>query len=355
MSERRARTIRFMSPRECVVEEVDLGPEPLQGGQFLLETEYSVVSVGTELANYAAIDPGVFQSGSWNEYPSTPGYGAVGRVVDIARDGEDRRGMPSRGQRVFALTPHASLAVGDVEKHFVVPLDEDDDGSLMVLMRLAGVSMTAIRRAVSLQIGGIAVVVGLGAVGNFTAQLLQLAGLAVHGVERDPYRAKVARLAGVGEVIEADLIEALRSDSRGGAGELRGLADIVVEATGVSALAIAASALARYGGQLVLLGTPRAPHTSDTTEFLRDIQLRGLTVTGASEWTLAISGNHRQQGESWSIEEGYVALRDLFRAGKLDGRDLISEIVPPSAAPEIYSALLGAKRDLLGVVFDWRT
>src|SRR5580704_19002247 len=99
MSDRRAKTIRFMSPRECVVEEIDLGSEPLRGGQFLLETEYSVISVGTELANYAAIDPGVFQSGSWNEYPSTPGYGAVGRVVGIARDGEDRRGMPSRGQR----------------------------------------------------------------------------------------------------------------------------------------------------------------------------------------------------------------------------------------------------------------
>ena len=355
MSERRAKTIRFMSPRECVVEEIDLAPEPLQGGQFLLETEYSVVSVGTELANYAAIDPGVFQSGSWNEYPSTPGYGAVGRVLEVARGSEARPGMPSTGQRVFAFTPHASLAVGDVEKHFVVPLDEDDDGSLLVLLRLAGVSMTAIRRAVSLQIGGIAVVVGLGAVGNFTAQLLQTAGLAVHAVERDPYRAKVARLAGIRAVVEADLIDALRNDGRGDVAELRGLADIVVEATGVSALAVAAATLARYGGQLVLLGTPRTPYPSDTTDFLRDVQLRGLTVTGASEWTLAITGSHRQQGESWSIEEGYVAIRDLFRAGRLDGRDLISEIVPPSAAPEIYDALLGAKRDLLGVVFDWRT
>jgi threonine dehydrogenase-like Zn-dependent dehydrogenase len=198
------------------------------------------------------------------------------------------------------------------------------------------------------------VVVGLGAVGNFTAQLLQIAGLAVHGVERDPYRAKVARLAGIGGVIEPDLIDALNNDSRDDATELRGLADIVVEATGVSALAVAASTLARYGGQLVLLGTPRTPYPSDTTEFLWDVQLRGFTVTGASEWTLA-TGRHRQQGESWSIEEGYVAIRDLFRAGKLDGRDLISEIVPPSAAPEIYSALLGAKRDLLGVIFDWRT
>lgn len=57
MSERRPKTIRFISPRECVVEEIDLGPELLQGGQFLLETEYSVISVGTELANYAGHRP----------------------------------------------------------------------------------------------------------------------------------------------------------------------------------------------------------------------------------------------------------------------------------------------------------
>src|SRR5580704_7022281 len=137
MSDRRAKTIRFMSPRECVVEEMDLGSEPLQGGQFLLETEYSVISVGTELANYAAVDPGVFERGSWNEYPSVPGYGAVGRVLEVAKGSEERPGMPTRGQRVFAFTPHASLAVGDVEKHFVVPLDQGDDGSLMVLVRLA--------------------------------------------------------------------------------------------------------------------------------------------------------------------------------------------------------------------------
>jgi NADPH:quinone reductase-like Zn-dependent oxidoreductase len=355
MSHRRAKTIRFMSPRECVVEEIDVVPEPLRGGQFLLETEYSVISVGTELANYAAIDPGVFQSGSWNEYPSTPGYGAVGRVVDVAQGSENRPDMPTMGQRVFAFTPHASLAVGDVDKHFVVPLGEDEDGTLMVLLRLAGVSMTATRRASALQIGGIAVVIGLGAVGNFTAQLLQIAGQTVHGVEREPYRAKVARQVGIGAVIEAELIDSLMSETKGGVADLRGVADIVVEATGVSALAIAASTLARYGGQLVLLGTPRAPHTSDTTEFLRDVQLRGLTVTGASEWTLAVTGRHRQQGESWSIEEGYLTLRDLLRVGRLNGRGLISEIVPPSSAPAIYRALLGAKRDLLGVVFDWRT
>jgi hypothetical protein len=61
------------------------------------------------------------------------------------------RNVPGCHQEVKGSSrSHASLAVGDVEKHVVVPLDQDDDGSLTVLVRLAGVSMTPIRRAVSL-------------------------------------------------------------------------------------------------------------------------------------------------------------------------------------------------------------
>jgi threonine dehydrogenase-like Zn-dependent dehydrogenase len=55
----------------------------------------------------------------------------------------------------------------------------------MVLVRMAGVAITAVRRAVGLQPGASAVVLGLGLVGNFAAQLLQLAGLEVRGFDVD--------------------------------------------------------------------------------------------------------------------------------------------------------------------------
>jgi NADPH:quinone reductase-like Zn-dependent oxidoreductase len=349
MTKLQGKGVRFFGPRQCGMEDIEIDPGTLMPGQFVLETESSVVSAGTELANYAAIDPGVFEAGSWNAYPSSPGYGAVGRVVAVSRDDKDVQNMPREGQRVFAFTKHASLSVGDVNRLFVVPLDDADDGSLMCLMRIAGVAMTVLRRAASLQLGSSAVVVGLGMVGNFAAQLLQLAGISVTGIEPSRYRADVARGVGIGRVIERPLGAELDSEYKG----LAGSADLVIEATGLTPVAVAVSSLARYGGQMLLLGTPRAPHGTDVSQLLRDIQLRGLTVTGASEWTLHTKGRHGLHGESWSIEEGYATIRQLLLTGKLRGKELISEVVSPEAAPEVYEDLLGAKRDLLGVIFDW--
>jgi NADPH:quinone reductase-like Zn-dependent oxidoreductase len=345
----RAKTVKFLGPRQCVIEDVEIDPSGLRPGEFVLETEFSVVSAGTELANYAAIDPGVFEPGSWNAYPSCPGYGAVGRVVAIAGGSGATEGIPSDGERVFAFTKHASFSVGDVNRFFVVPLEESDDGPLMCLMRIAGVAMTILRRAASLQLGASAVVVGLGMVGNFAAQLLRLAGLSVTGFEPNPYRANIARRVGIDQVIETPLGPELDLVRTG----LAATADLVIEASGQTPLAVAASPLARYGGQMLLLGTPRASHSTDVSGFLRDVQLRGLTVTGASEWTLDPKGRHGLQSESWSIEEGYNTIRHLLLTGQLRGKELISEMVPPDAAPTVYEDLLGANRQLLGVIFDW--
>ncbi len=342
--------VRFIAPRECIVEEETVAAADLSGGQFVLETECSIVSVGTEVANYSGIDPTVFVPGAWNAYPSTPGYGAVGRVLAVSPEGASRPDMPQIGQRVFAFTPHVSVAVGDIDHRFVLPLEESDDAVLMVLVRMAGVAITAVRRAAGLQPGASAVVLGLGLVGNFAAQLLQLAGLEVRAFDVDGYRTGMARSVGIERVYEES------PDVERGAGTkivAAGGADIVVEATGLPALAMAATHLARLGGQIVLLGSPRAPHVTDATALLRDVHLRGLTVTGALEWTLPLTARHRMPGDTWSMAESYAYLRAAITSGRLKGRELVSKMARPSEAPSVYRDLLEGKQPLLSVVFDW--
>jgi 2-desacetyl-2-hydroxyethyl bacteriochlorophyllide A dehydrogenase len=347
-----SKAVRFLGPEKCVFEDV-VPAASLKAGEFLLETEFSVVSVGTELANYSGLDPGVLTPGSWNEYPSTPGYGSVGRVVEVASGSEEMEGMPKPGQRVFAFNSHSALSVGNVSQRFVVPLEEDDDGVLMTLIRMAGVSITTVRRAGGLQPGAVAAVVGLGVVGNFAAQLLQLAGLEVHAFEPDPYRAEVAREVGIENVIEAPVptdFSAAGRERLGGGG-----ADLVVEATGVSGLVGGATSLARYGGEVLLLGSPRAPYQADVTDLLRDIQLRGLTVASASEWTLAGKGSRRLHSDTWSIEENYRYLSRALASGRLKGRELVTKIVDPAQAPDVYRRLQAKTEGILSVVFDWRS
>lgn len=353
MSDRSARTIRFLGPKQCALQEVPLPEGRLSGGQFLLETEFSVLSAGTELANYSGVDPTVFVPGSWNEYPSTPGYGAIGRVVEVSSEGTGRPGMPKVGERIFAFTHHASFAVGDIDQRFIVPVGEGEDGVVMVLVRMAGVAITAVRRAVALQPGASAVVLGLGVVGNFAAQLLQLSGLDVRAFDPDPYRADVARQVGISKVDERSVTgpDSPASEEVKAAGG----ADIVVEATGLSSLAEAATPLARRGGQVILLGSPRVPYPADLTPMLRDVHLRGLTLTGALEWTLPLTGTHRLHGDSWSLQDNYAYLLAAFAGGALRGKELVSKVASPEEAPAIYAELLAGARALLGVVFDWRS
>ena len=46
------------------IDEGSLGPN-----EILIETEYSFISTGTELANYTGKEPKVFQPGKWCAYP----------------------------------------------------------------------------------------------------------------------------------------------------------------------------------------------------------------------------------------------------------------------------------------------
>ncbi len=55
----------------------------LAPGKVLVEVELSVVSAGTEVANFTGLDQGTRKAESWNYYPRRPGYGAIGKVVAV--------------------------------------------------------------------------------------------------------------------------------------------------------------------------------------------------------------------------------------------------------------------------------
>ena len=80
------------------LDEQMLGPHDL-----LIESEWSFISTGTELANYTGREPKVFQAGTWCAYPWRSGYAncgvvrAIGSAVTRARVGE----------RVFTYGRHA--------------------------------------------------------------------------------------------------------------------------------------------------------------------------------------------------------------------------------------------------------
>src|SRR4051812_27135423 len=68
------RVVRFTTPLHAELCEQELDASQLEPQQMLVETDYSVVSAGTELSIYRGIE-------AWCQPPCDVGYGSVGRVV----------------------------------------------------------------------------------------------------------------------------------------------------------------------------------------------------------------------------------------------------------------------------------
>ena len=337
----------FDRANECSVETARLDSSELQPGQVIVEVEVSVVSAGTEVANFTGLDPGTRVPGSWNYFPHRPGYGAVGHIVALGPPAPGLDPNLEIGDRVFAICRHARYGVVETSNRPIVPLLAEDDAETMVLSRMASVAITSVRKASSLDLGGRAVVIGLGLVGNFAAQLLQLSGLSVLGLDRSAPRVELAKGVAltavlVGEGEEREVVEAV----------LGSLPDLVIEASGIPDSSPTAVALARDGGEVILLGSPRGVFSGDATQMLSNIHIRGIHLIGALEWLMPLHVGPWQG--RWSLYDDYLALFDLVRSGRLRTSGLVTDAVPPADAPDMYTRLAAHEPGIGGVLFDWR-
>lgn len=335
----------FRQERCCEVGVAELDSDTLGPGQLLVETRYSLISQGTELANYTGLDPGTRLAGSWNCYPHRPGYASTGTVVAT---GPPAHGAPAFGigDSVFATTNHARYGVADPATRPVVKLRDDDDQRTLILCRMAAIAMTAIRKSSSVDLGGHSVVVGLGLIGFFAAQLLRLAGLDVLGIDTAAVRREAAAAAGL-RVETANAIGDVRvhrTDEMDGP-------DLVIEATGSSAGLHLALELVRDGGEVVLLGTPRGGSTSDATNLMSAIHYRGLRLVGALEWLLPLRSG--PWSARWSLYDSYHTLFGLFRSQQLGLGGWQVRTVRPDEAQAVYSELADEPPSARAVVFDW--
>ncbi|MBA3686951.1 MAG: hypothetical protein H0W72_17160, partial [Planctomycetes bacterium] len=169
-------------------------PDQPAPGQILIASEWSVISAGTEVANYTAKDGGVHVPGNWNSYPWTAGYGNVGIVRAV---GSGVAGI-TPGQRVFTHGPHASCFHYGAER-LVVPVPDAVDPALAAASRMAGVAFTG-PLAAELGANQWVAVFGLGMVGNLAAQICRLLGARVIGIDPSATRRAQAQRCGIAHV-----------------------------------------------------------------------------------------------------------------------------------------------------------
>jgi len=322
----------------CAVSE----PKP---GEVLIESEYTVVSAGTERANLIALPntgtgPGGYDGKHDGGFPFCPGYCGVGRIVKLGDGVEgftpgDRVLADHAGHRSHFLKPAGSLTrvpagVEPLEAAFTV---------------IAAMSLQGVRKA-RIELGEAVLVEGLGLLGIFATQLAKLSGaIPVIVTDFDEARRKLALQLGADFAFSPDdpELSAKVREATGGHG-----VDAVIEVTGAASALVQALECAAFRGRVVLLGCTRV--SDAPVDYYRDVHKTGVSIIGA----------HNSVRPKEDSSPGFRTYRDDFRtllalagAKRFRAAAVISELVPPEKAPEIYRRLAECANPPLGIVFDW--
>jgi 2-desacetyl-2-hydroxyethyl bacteriochlorophyllide A dehydrogenase len=317
---------RIAAVAKSTVDLVAFDLPPVGPDQVLVETRYSAISPGTELAflHHKPNTPG--------KYPYYPGYSASGRIL-TAGEAVDSLEV---GQRVACQIPHASQYVVSASKCLPIPESVNDlDASVF---RLVSIALQGVRKA-QIQLGWDVAVVGLGPIGNIAGQLCRASGAArVEGIDPIPWRRDLALRCGFDTATDS-VRRQIREDGY----------DCVIEATGVPEAIPAAFQLAKTLGHVVLLGSTRGETLN--VNFYRDVHKKGLTIFGAHNSIRPAVDDH-QSFVSLDTDDR-VGLK-MLASGRVQTGPLISDVVSPEEAAEAYHRLTKRDEQLMLIAFEWQ-
>jgi threonine dehydrogenase-like Zn-dependent dehydrogenase len=332
--------VRFPAAYQVEMEEAPVAAQP-GPKQLLVKTLYSLISPGTELAMYTQTHIGFSDpTNTYAKYPFYPGYTAVGRIEAA---GSEVQGFAS-GDTLFYSGRHQTYSLVTPDQDIIMVIPQGVPHTRVPFIRMAEISFTSLLMS-DLRPGDTVAVLGLGLVGNLAAQLFQIHGARVIGVDLVPFRRELARQAGIEQTVAAeqqDAVSAVR-ELAGGDGPR-----IVVEATGSPLLVPSALAMAREKGEVILLGSTRGTVELDVYNL---IHRRGVTLKGAHGRLVP------RRSQDGSIDQVAVDKRMLqwLQEGRLKVDHLVTERVRPlqGEVERAYQALLNAKDSTMAILIDW--
>ncbi|MFE5396122.1 zinc-binding dehydrogenase [Streptomyces sp. NPDC056568] len=333
-----ARRLVSHRPGRMELERHDIPDEPPPGG-ILVRADVTLISPGTEVANYLGRTA---QRTLTSTEPYHPGYSCAG-VVEAVGEGVDAF---RPGDRICGPLPHTSWAVEDRPERLarMTTIPEGVTARQAAMTQLACIALNAVRPA-AIQLGDRVAVVGAGLVGLLAARFARLDGahrLAV--VELLAPRREAARTTGadlVADPADPDTDQRMHALAPDGF-------DVVVEATGAPSAFVPALELAARGGRVVLLGSTRG--RVENFDPYSALHLKGLHVIGAHVSTAPKSATVHDR---WTEAANRRLILELIRDGALEVDSLITDVVPPDQGGEAFRALAEEPAGHLGVVIDW--
>ena len=330
--------IVFSALRTAELAEVEI-PDTLEPTALLVKAEYSVISAGTDLANFLnKANTAV----SGNGFPHRPGYSASGRVLAVGSEVQDL----CPGDRV-ALHWCGHRAKYVVQQSQVIKIvDAAIDMQEAAFMHISSFPFGGLRK-LNVQMGESVLIAGQGLLGIIATQLARLSGaVPVIAADLNPERRRLALALGADYAFspaDDDFIEKVLAVTDGKA------VNAVVEVTGIAkALRQALDYVAMYG-RISLLGCTR--ELGEPLNFYKYVHRRGITLIGAH--TMA-----RPQFEShpgwWTERDDYHTFFKYLSTGRIKIKPLISAVHDPADVNAVYNSLVDQQNPPLGVLFDWR-
>ncbi|WP_423750687.1 zinc-dependent alcohol dehydrogenase [Salinirarus marinus] len=333
----RATALYFTGPRQVGVEEVAV-PDPARD-EVLVETSVSAVSGGTELLVYRGeapeetdVDATIDALAGEFSYPFQYGYSAVGDVVALGADIDDRW----RGRTVFAFNPHESHFTATPEQLFPVPADVSPETASLLPTAETAVTLVMDGRPM---VGERVVVFGAGVVGLFTAKLLAsfpLERLTV--VEPVASRRRLADRMGADETFHPD-----RMDDVGERGDPPGV-DLVYELTGCPAVLNDAIDAVGYDGRVVV-GSWYGRKRADVA--LGEFFHRGRVDVVSSQVSTLAPDHRGRWTKSRRIQTAWEYLR------RIETDRVVTHRLPFERAPDAYRELDESPDNALQVILQF--
>ncbi len=313
------RTVELL---EHKLEDFEPGPGEIAG-----PTLATVVSAGTELAACYRAQDGAF--------PRHPGYAAV---FEVEHTGEGVEGFQP-GDRAFTMGRHQSFQRCAATE--ALPVPDGLSAPAAACARLVGISLTTFFTTTA-RPPEVALVTGLGPVGNFAAQAFRAGAYRVIGVDPDARRRDMARGCGVDDVRERVPIDDPAVAGRVG---------VVAECSGHEQAVLEGLRVVRKRGEVVLIGVPWQRRTDHWAHDVLDRVFHNYAVLRSGwEWELP---RHAEDFRPASIFGNFRMALDWIADGRILMDGLI-EIHWPADAPEVYRALDAGTTDTLVQAFDWR-
>lgn len=347
--------------------EIERVPDPeLKPGQIRVETLYSGISAGTELAAYRGTSP--FLGKSWDAdrklfvsseegatgYPVRNwGYEEVGQVAEVAPD-VDRLQI---GDLVYGTWGHRSHAVlaGEYAASRILPVGLDP--ILGIYSHIGPIALNGVLDA-NVHIGETVAVFGLGVVGQTVAQLVKGSGARVIGVDLLESRLETARrLGSIDEAVSArascsDVANRKDGGTERDPGEKikdltggRGV-DVAIEVTGVPAALHQAVRATSYGGTVVSMGF----HQGEARGLYLGEEFHHNRIEVISSQISGVAPRLRYRWDRLRLVHTTMRLQV---EGVLDLKPLITHRWPAERAAEAFAALDASPADMLQVVLEF--